>query len=497
MKAYNQILKSAAILGSARVMTMLVGMGKVKILALILGPTGVGIVGIFEMIVQTAIHLTGLGTSMSGVRQIALNRASGNPDDAVRTARTLHRLAFVLGSLGMIVVAVFANPVSKITFNTDAYARPIAILAPTVLFMSLFFGCRSVLQGMQRITSLAKLTITSACINAIVMPLIIWQLGETGIPYACVFSAAMTFLVARLFERKINFQKVRMSWTETIQNSPAFIKLGIGLSNAILLSSLVTYATRAYIARELGLEAVGIYLCAFFLSGKFTGFLLDTMQNDFYPRLSAESNNHQNLNTLVNQQTEIVLLLSLPGLLLTLSLAPWLVSILYSSEFSSAIDLIRIYMLGCFFRVIWAPMGFVRLAKGKGLLFFTSEAALNVVHLALIILLATMHGLKGIAIAYVAHNLIQLVTLYTISHKLTQFSWSKNVFKLFTLFAIMTMLCVFGSLHIKETTATAAGLIITTIISLFNLRQLIQLLAEDHKITKFACKFSIVKRLLT
>lgn len=70
-KSYGQILRSSYILGGASVLNILVGLLRIKIAAVMLGPSGVGLLGIFESLMATAASIAGLGFGNVGTRQIA------------------------------------------------------------------------------------------------------------------------------------------------------------------------------------------------------------------------------------------------------------------------------------------------------------------------------------------------------------------------------------------------------------------------------------------
>ena len=63
--SYRQILRSSSIMGSAQAISYLVGLVRVKIVALILGPTGVGLIGIYTSAVTIVGSVTGLGVWLS------------------------------------------------------------------------------------------------------------------------------------------------------------------------------------------------------------------------------------------------------------------------------------------------------------------------------------------------------------------------------------------------------------------------------------------------
>ena len=119
------------------------------------------------------------------------------------------------------------------------------------------------------------------------------------------------------------------------------------------------------VIRQMGLDAAGLYQAAFALSSVYVGFVLGAMGADYYPRLTAVSADNKKVNRLVNEQTEVSLLLALPGILGTLTFATWVIHLLYSAQFEPAVDILRWQILGVLGRVVSWPVGFVLLAKGS------------------------------------------------------------------------------------------------------------------------------------
>jgi PST family polysaccharide transporter len=98
---------------------------------------------------------------------------------------------------------------------------------------------------------------------------------------------------------------------------------------------------------------------------------------------------------MVNEQTEIGLLLAGPGLLATLTFAPWVIRIFYSGQFEPAVEILRWICLGMMLRVVSWPMGYILLAQGARRAFFWSELAANAAQVGLAWLGVLYFGLKG------------------------------------------------------------------------------------------------------
>src|SRR4249920_938 len=77
---YGQILKSSALVGGSSVVRIALGFVRTKVMTLVLGPAGYGLVGIYQSITDLAQAVAGMGLNTSGVRQIA--EAVGTGDNA-------------------------------------------------------------------------------------------------------------------------------------------------------------------------------------------------------------------------------------------------------------------------------------------------------------------------------------------------------------------------------------------------------------------------------
>src|ERR1700693_3051565 len=80
--SYGQILKSSALVGGSSAVNIVLGIIRTKAMAILLGPAGFGLFGLYGSIANLPQSVAGMGINSSGVRQIAEAIAS---DDAVST----------------------------------------------------------------------------------------------------------------------------------------------------------------------------------------------------------------------------------------------------------------------------------------------------------------------------------------------------------------------------------------------------------------------------
>ena len=87
---------------------------------------------------------------------------------------------------------------------------------------------------------------------------------------------------------------------------------------------------RSLIARDLGIEAAGLFSASWGVAMTYVGFLLGAMAADFYPRLTEVINDRAASVRLMNDQAQLGLAIGGPVLLALVGIAPWFLAILYS-----------------------------------------------------------------------------------------------------------------------------------------------------------------------
>lgn len=103
----GQIVKSSLLIGGSTAVNVVVSIVRVKAMAVLLGPAGFGLFGLFSSISELARTFVGLGVNSSGVRQIAEAVGSGAPDRVACTVATLRRVSLLLGATGALLIALF------------------------------------------------------------------------------------------------------------------------------------------------------------------------------------------------------------------------------------------------------------------------------------------------------------------------------------------------------------------------------------------------------
>jgi O-antigen/teichoic acid export membrane protein len=430
--SYRRILKTSSITGGSSAINILIGLLRTKTLAVLLGASGVGLVGLYTGLLNTAATIASMGVATVGTRQIA--EAVGKED--------CHTLAVVRHAMfwGVLLLALSAamvvwslREVLAITLLGDiGHAPVVAWLALGVALSVASASQGALIQGMRRIGDMAKLNVYGSLLNTLLGIGLIWQWGDTALWAFMVIGPLFNFLLGHLYVPKLPQRHTdSVSVQEMLSQWNIFLRLGLPFMGAGLVQTAVQFWIRVSVSNEIGLDAAGHFQAAWTISMQYIGFVLGAMGADYYPRLTGIIHDKAAASRLVNEQTEVALLLSAPVFIAMIGLAPWVVNLLYSSEFISAIGILRWQILGDVLKVASWPMGFVILAVGAGNTFFWVETTTMLLMGGLIFGLLPSLGLPITGVAFLASYLYLLPLVYFLAWRRIHFQWTANVYLLF------------------------------------------------------------------
>jgi PST family polysaccharide transporter len=404
-------LSALAVIGLSAVRT--------KILALQLGPRGLGTLTLLVSFMTFASLIVELGVGNSAVREIAAAeaRADRAERDALRSA--LYVLVAVLGILGAAAVALAANPLASIIIGDDALADEMRVCAIAVLATVWASGALADLNAFRRIRTLALLQ-PIAALAATAATLAIYLADMDVLPVVLVappIAVAVTaFLYARALPRVDHLPSAR----SLLPYASRLVVVGSAFVANAGLAALGALSVRLIIESDVGRAATGEFQAAFALTSYYVGFLVAAFAADYLPLLSGLVDKPARLNRIVNTQLAFAILVALPVIMIVLAAAPAVVALFYSSEFSDSTTLLRIMLLGETARVAWWTIGYLLVAR-SALLFVIAELIYNSVLVGATAALVPGIGVEGAALAYVLAQVVGFATVLVLGARSSGF----------------------------------------------------------------------------
>ena len=429
--SYRRMLRSSSIIGGASFINIAIGLLRNKVLAVLLGPVGVGLASLYTGLITTASTFASMGVGTVGTRQIA---EASSKDDA--RALPVARRAMFWGTMflaiaGALVVWSLRTILAVRVLGNAADSGVVGWLSLGVALSVAGASQGALIQGMRRIGDMARLSVFGSVLNTILGVALLWRWGKAGLVAFVLVGPVVSFAVGQIYVSRlpkggadtVTLQELAREWA-------TLLRLGLAFMGAGFVASLIQLWIRIEVGRILGAKSLGQYQAAWTISMQYIGFVLGAMAADYYPRLTGVIHDHKAAGHLVNEQTEIAMLLSAPVFIAMMAMAPWVIHLLYAASFTPAIEVLRWQVLGDVLKVTSWPLGFVILAAGDGKTFFWSESATALLTAGLIVGLAPVMGLRITGISYLACYAFYLPLVYWLARRRIGFCWSRSVLQL-------------------------------------------------------------------
>ncbi|MFV0270970.1 MAG: oligosaccharide flippase family protein [Macellibacteroides fermentans] len=416
-KSYKQIIKSTAVFGSTQAMQMLVLIIRTKIVAVILGPAGMGLQSIFQTTIITINQFTNLGVFQSAIREISQAHEKQDTILLKRKINIFCGLTIILAITGTLIFASLSPIISKISFGNYKYTSSFLFLSISILFLTLSTGITTIFQGTREIRKLTKSSLISSVSNLLICLPIFYLWGINGIIPALVIGYFTTFLINifTLNNFKITGQiPLRSIWQESIP----MIKLGVILMLSNLLMNLFTFLTNSYISINGNIEDVGLYQSACSITNRNILVIISVLASDYYPRLAGSCNDSSLMKQIINQQVELISLIIAPLSICLIVFSEQIVHILLSNSFYVIIPMLKWMGVALLFRGIWMSMSYVILAKGDKKNYFIYDALVgNGLYFLSNITFYLYWGLNGLGISFLISSILIAILLLTIVYR--------------------------------------------------------------------------------
>lgn len=470
--SYRSIFKATSLFGGVQVYQILISMVKSKFIAILLGPLGVGIQGMYTSALQFVQGLTSMGLSSSAVRNVS--EASGS-DDMKRVAaivKTLQRLVWSTGLFGLFAVLILSSVLSETSFGDDKHIVAFVFLSTTLLFDQLSAGQKVVLQGLRRLKDLAKASTIGSTISLIISVPLFYIYGIKGIVPTLILNSITLLLLSWYYANKIQLPLIVQTAKETMRNGVGMLKMGIAMSWSGILVLGSAYALRWFIRIESGTEMVGLYTAGFTIINSYVGMIFTAIGTDYYPRLAAVNKDNKRMRDLVNQQGEIAVLILAPLLLICIVFMPLLIKVLYTDEFMNSSDFVIVAALGMMFKLGSWLISYQFVAKGESKLFVINETISNIYFLLLNIIGYKLMGLVGLGVAFGMSYFIYYAQVFFIAKQRYEFSFSSDYMKVFISQMVLLIVCfVLVEIRVKIL-AYLGGLVLIVMSILLSLKGL-------------------------
>ena len=483
--SYGGILKATAIFGSVQVFSILVNIIRSKVIAVFLGPAGVGINSLLTSTIGLIGTFSNMGLTSSAVKNVAAAHASGDSRRVGKIVSVFRGWVWLTGLFAFTIALVLSPWLSRVAFNSEKYTYAFVLISVTLLINQISAGQGVVLRGMRKINYTAKSSMIGAAAGLITSSLLYYFLRERGIVPAIIISSMTGLCLTWFFSRKIRVEKVPVDRTLFWDEGKEMLLMGIMMTLAGLISTATAYLLRIFISKTGSVADVGLYNAGFAIINSYVGLIFTSLSADYFPRLSAVAMDHKKAASEINQQAEVALLIMAPIICVFLVYINYLVILLYSEKFTPINTMVHWLALGMFFKLCSWAVAYLILARGATKIYFWNELIANVYILLFNIVGYHYWGLNGLGISFLVGYLVYTAQVIVLTGNLYKFYYDGVFVRLFLVQLTIGVLCFFVQKLLVGFSAYLIGTVLIVCSSVYSLFELNKRLDFKKYINKF------------
>lgn len=436
MNESNEIksrLRALISFGGVEIIRIFLGVIKTKIAAILIGMSGIGLLGLFMNLFGITNTLFNLGVNRSAVKFISEDnqRSSSSDNNNSNSASILYLTSITLGVLGALFTFTFSNFLSTLTFGDESQSFNIKLLAIGILINPIYEISLAVLRGKYKTKKLLSLTLMTSIISLLITTIIFYIKGKDGIVYVIIIGSVTSSIVAAYLVRFNSTLNLKFSdLTEAVSKIKTYLKIGVSLTISTVLVMGVSYAVRIFLRKAGSIEEVGLYTAAFTIINGYFGMFFTSISNEYYPKLAQNSHEPEYYIPLMNYQSITLILILTPILIFFIFVNELFITLLYSIDFLAIGNMIVWAALGIYFKAMFYSLGVIFVSRGDSKYVLYTEISSNLALITFSIIGYNYFGFEGLGLAILFSNIIALAHTYTLVHSKYSFRYTWKALEL-------------------------------------------------------------------
>lgn len=402
--------------GIATVVKILTGIVSIKIVAQIIGPAGIAMVG------QWLNAITMISTAATGGIGQGVTKYVAQYYDRPALQKEVIAQAFRITIAATIFISlttiIFSSPLTQLVFKDRSYRSLVILLGATLFLYSLNSLLLSILNGFKGfrkfITVNIVISLTSLCASLL---LTIWFRLYGALLSAIVSQTIVIFITLIMVRKEHWFRNLfplpGIDW-KLINYLGAFTLMTIVSAFTTPLSQMIV---RGHLDTVLGANQAGLWESINRISAMMLLLITTSITTYYLPRL-AEIREDRTMRVEVLKIGKLVLPTLALICLLSYVLRDFIIMVLFSREFYPMRDLFAFQMIGNFFKIASFLLGYLYWAKGMTRSYILTELFFSTSFVIFSLTFVKWYGIQGPVYAYALNYFLLFITLLFVFRKI-------------------------------------------------------------------------------
>lgn len=403
------IVKVFSLTSLSTLVKMLTGFVSVKVVASIIGPAGVALVGQLNNFATIAMSL-----SSGGINNGITKYISEFKDDGTKVGTFLStalRITVICSLCVGVAMIVLNRLLSRLILQTEEYWYVFLIFGFTILLYALNSMLLSVVNGFKEFKKYVKINIANSIVGLCFTLAFVLTLGLPGaLVSAVTYQSVMLFITMWLIRNS--------AWAAWSNFKGLPNKLASKQYFKYTLMTLTTAATvpisqlllRSYVISEISPIEAGWWEAMNRLSNMYLMVITTSFTVYYMPRLSELSDKFE-LRREILKAYKLIVPMLIVGFTLIYLFRHLIITILFSSEFQPMENLFIWQLIGDFFKICSWLLAFLMVAKARMKAYITTEIVFALTFICLGFIFMRLNGVVGITQAYLINYILYLICM--------------------------------------------------------------------------------------
>ncbi len=394
----NEMLNTSFYTGIGTAIGFISGFVVNKVIAVLIGPSGIAIVSQFQNFISITTSISTGGIQQGVVKYVAEVREQ--KEKKAEILSTALKITLISTILVGVLTAIYSGYLSSILFDSNEYKTILIVFGGTVVLFGLNRLLISILNGNGEIKKLVAVKISTNLMGLVLTITLAFFYSVFGALLALALSQSVVFFLSLVFVIKSDWFQIDL-FNKKIdkENVLKLLKYTLMAVSSMVIPPLVQIGIRNHISETLTIAEAGYWDGLWKISKSYLGLITSTLSIYYLPKLSSLKESKLIRRELLNGYKLIAPTL-LVGLFIIYFAREYIILILYSDEFMKMEKLFFPQLIGDFFMVMAWLIGYIMLAKAKTKLFIGMQLYSSAVTYFLSVFLINVWGLEGVVWAH-------------------------------------------------------------------------------------------------
>lgn len=415
-KAFQaDIVKVFSLTAISTLVKMLTGLVSVKVVATIIGPSGIALLGQLNNFATIVMTMASGGINSGITKYVAEYKDSDDKvKDLLSTALRITVWCSLAVGLCMILLHRF---LSTLIMLSPDYGYVFIIFGFTVFLYALNMMLTSVLNGYKEFKKYVSVNIVGSLLGLLFTLGFILTLGLRGALISAVTFQSVMFFVTLWMIRKLPW----VSWdffkrhieTDILKKYFRYTVMTLVTAATVPVSQMLL---RGYVISEISPIEAGWWEGMNRISNMYLMIITSSFSVYYLPRLSEIQDNKE-LRSEILRSYKVVVPTLLTGFVLVYLLRYWVVKILFTADFLPMTSLFIWQLLGDFFKICSWLLAFLMIAKSMTRVFVVTEVVFAIIFVVLGFTFMQWNGVIGVTQAYALNYIFYMSCMVLIFRK--------------------------------------------------------------------------------